>query len=77
MSFQYEPDYIPPVWPPVAGERGMMLHLDIAVEDLDAAVAWAVEAGASVAEHQPQDQVRVMLDPAGRARSLDVRTCVR
>lgn len=30
-----------------------------------AGVAWAVEAGATVAEHQPQEGVRVMLDPAG------------
>ena len=43
----------------------MMIHLDIAVEDLDAAVAWARESGATLAEHQPQDRVRVVLDPAG------------
>ena len=28
-------------------------------------VAWAVEAGATLAEHQPQQGVRIMLDPAG------------
>ena len=33
--------------------------------DLEAAVAHAVELGATVADHQPQDDVRVMLDPAG------------
>lgn len=65
MSFQWEPDYTPPVWPPASGEQGMMLHLDIAVDDLEAAVAWALEAGAVLAAHQPQDQVRVMIDPAG------------
>ena len=43
----------------------MMSHLDIAVDDLEAAVSLAVEAGAVQAEHQPQDDVRVMLDPAG------------
>jgi len=43
----------------------MMMHLDIAVDDLDEAVVWALEAGATLAEHQPQDQVRVLLDPAG------------
>jgi hypothetical protein len=43
----------------------MQLHLDIEVEDLDAAVALAVEAGATVAEFRPQDDVRVCLDPAG------------
>jgi hypothetical protein len=43
----------------------MMLHLDIAAEDLQAAVAWALQAGATLADHQPQDHVRVLLDPAG------------
>jgi catechol 2,3-dioxygenase-like lactoylglutathione lyase family enzyme len=57
--------YTPPVWPPLPGEQQMMVHLDIAVEDLDAGVAWAIEAGATVAEHQPRPGVRVMVDPAG------------
>ena len=43
----------------------MMLHLDIKVDDLDAAGAHAVAAGAVVAEYQPQDDARVHLDPAG------------
>jgi Glyoxalase-like domain len=43
----------------------MLMHLDIAVDDLDAAVAWALAAGADLAEHQPQAGVRVMIDPAG------------
>ena len=43
----------------------MMVHLDFATDDVDAAVAWAIEAGASVAEFQPQPHVKVMLDPAG------------
>lgn len=42
-----------------------MEHLDIAVSDLDGAVAWAVEAGAVLAEYQPQEDVRVLFDPAG------------
>jgi Glyoxalase-like domain len=42
-----------------------MMHLDLQVEDLDAAVADAVALGARVAEFQPQDDVRVRLDPAG------------
>lgn len=65
MSFQWEPDYVPPAWPPVAGQPGMMMHLDVAVDDVEAAVAWAVEAGATLAEHQPQDHTQVLLDPAG------------
>ena len=65
LSFQHEPDYVPPVWPPAPSQQQMMMHLDIAVEDLQAGVAWAREAGASLAEYQPQEHVRVMLDPAG------------
>jgi catechol 2,3-dioxygenase-like lactoylglutathione lyase family enzyme len=65
LSFQYESGYAAPVWPPAPGEQWMMIHFDVAVEDLDAAVAWAVEAGATIAGHQPQEHVRVMLDPAG------------
>ncbi len=65
MEFQFEEHYVPPTWPGAAGEQGMMMHLDIEVDDLDEGVAWAVAAGARVAEHQPQDDVRVMLDPAG------------
>jgi hypothetical protein len=57
--------YEPPVWPPEAGRPGMQLHLEVEVTDLETAVAHAVELGATVAEHQPQDDVRVMLDPAG------------
>jgi len=43
----------------------MMMHLDFAVSDLTSAVASAVEAGAHEAEFQPQDDVRVMIDPDG------------
>ena len=65
MEFQWEQHYRAPTWPPAPGEQQMMMHLDIAVDDLDAGVAWAVEAGATIAQHQPQVGVRVMLDPEG------------
>lgn len=65
LSFQSEPDHVPPVWPAAAGDQHMQAHLDIAVDDLEAGVAWALKAGATLADHQPQDDVRVMLDPAG------------
>ncbi|HEX2293893.1 MAG TPA: VOC family protein [Actinomycetota bacterium] len=65
LGFQTSPEYVPPVWPPAEGEQQMMMHLDIEVDDLAAAVEDAVAAGARVAEHQPQESVRVMLDPAG------------
>ena len=43
----------------------MMMHLDIWVDDLDTAGARAESLGAVLAEFQPQDEVRVYLDPAG------------
>jgi hypothetical protein len=65
IEFQYEEAYVPPVWPPVEGGQQMMIHLDIGVADLDAGVNWAIDAGARLADHQPQESVRVLLDPAG------------
>jgi catechol 2,3-dioxygenase-like lactoylglutathione lyase family enzyme len=65
LSFQKESDYVEPIWPPVPGQQQMMSHLDIAVQELDTGVAWALEGGARLAEFQPQADVRVMLDPAG------------
>jgi catechol 2,3-dioxygenase-like lactoylglutathione lyase family enzyme len=65
LSFQTEDIYVPPVWPAAPGEQQMQLHLDIFVDDLEAAVAWAEEAGATQADFQPQEDVRVMLDPVG------------
>jgi catechol 2,3-dioxygenase-like lactoylglutathione lyase family enzyme len=66
MVFQLAEDYVPPAWPPVPGEQRTMMHLDIEVEDLEAAVTDAVALGARIADFQPQDNVRVLLDPAGR-----------
>src|SRR5262245_4626376 len=65
MVIQQADGYVPPVWPPAPGEQRVMMHLDIQVEDLDAAVADAVASGARLADVQPQDYVRVMFDPAG------------
>jgi catechol 2,3-dioxygenase-like lactoylglutathione lyase family enzyme len=65
LNFEYEAEYVRPVWPSEAGRQHITEHLEIAVEDLDGATAWAVEAGATLADYQPQEEVRVMLDPAG------------
>ncbi len=65
LGFQTSPEYVPPVWPPAPGEQQMMLHLDFEVDDLKGAVEDALAAGARLADHQPQENVRVMLDPAG------------
>ena len=65
LNFEYEAEYTRPVWPSEPGQQHTTIHLDIAVEDLSAAVTWAIEAGAALAEYQPQEHVRVMIDPAG------------
>jgi len=67
LSFQLERDHVPPVWPPVAGTQQMQLHLDIEVDDLEAACALAEEAGARpLGGHEDADEVvRVFADPAG------------
>lgn len=72
LGFQTEPNYVAPVWPSAPGSPLMMSHLEIGVADLDAAQAWAIAAGAMLADHQPQEHVRVMLDPAGHPFCLFV-----
>lgn len=65
LSFQLEDGHVPPSWPSSPGEQQMQAHLDIVVDDLAAGVARAQALGASVAADQPQDDVCVLLDPAG------------
>jgi catechol 2,3-dioxygenase-like lactoylglutathione lyase family enzyme len=69
LSFQAEDWYRPPVWPEQSDAQAKMLHLEIEVDDVDAAVATVVAAGGRIAPNQPPDrdprQLRVMLDPAG------------
>ena len=63
--FQQAVDYEAPHWPPVAGRQRPMMHLDFQVGDLESAVTEAIALGAAEAAEQPQDNVRVLLDPAG------------
>ncbi|MBL7253828.1 VOC family protein [Actinoplanes sp. LDG1-01] len=65
VVFQQADGYEPPVWPPLDGRQRPMMHFDFQVGDLDSAVAEAEALGATVAEHQPQSHVKVLLDPAG------------
>jgi len=65
LVFQKSDQYRPPVWPPDAGDQRPMMHFDFQVADLDQGVEAAIALGASVAEHQPQPNVRVLFDPAG------------
>ncbi len=66
LNIEYDAQYTRPVWPSESGKQHITVHLDIAVNDLDAAVAWAMESGATLADYQPQENVRVLLDPAGQ-----------
>ncbi|MEU5694556.1 VOC family protein [Actinosynnema sp. NPDC020468] len=74
LSFQAEPRHVRPVWPTTTDHPGMQLHLDIEVDDLDAACDLARSLGARPATHQFQDDVRVWLDPAGHPFCLWIRT---
>ena len=53
----------PPSWPDEGGRK--QFHLDLAVVDLDEAERAAVALGATVADPQPGETWRVLLDPAG------------
>ncbi len=65
MAFQRDEDFARPTWPSEAGVQQMQAHLDLQVDDLTTAVAYAEECGAEQATYQPQETVKVMLDPAG------------
>lgn len=74
LNIQGDPAYRPPTWPEQPGEQAKMLHFEVAVEDLEAAVALALAAGGSEAPWQPpdraRDRIRIMLDPAGHPLCL-------
>ncbi len=63
LSFQKVEGYRPPVWPDQ--DVPQQMHLDVVVDDLDAAEAAVLELGATRHDHQPGTTFRVLLDPAG------------
>ncbi|MGB3828473.1 MAG: VOC family protein [Ornithinimicrobium sp.] len=65
VNVEYEACWQTPVWPAEPGRPVATQHLDIYVDDLDAAVEWAQACGATLAKTQPQAAVRVLVDPAG------------
>lgn len=65
LNFEFERCFRRPVWPAEEGRQTASQHLDIHVDDLAAAVSWAESQGARLAGVQPQDRVRVMIDPDG------------
>jgi hypothetical protein len=79
LSFQAEPSYRPPTWPEQGDLQQKMIHLDVMVtpspgqspqEAVAAALEVAVAAGGRPADHQPRDDLRVVLDPAGHPLCL-------
>ena len=63
LSFQRVDAYSPPDWP--GQDVPQQMHLDVIVDDLDAAEAAVLDLGATKHEYQPGTSFRVFLDPAG------------
>jgi predicted enzyme related to lactoylglutathione lyase len=70
ISFHQVKDYTAPEWP--AQQVPQQMHLDVIVDDLDAAEAAVLELGATRHEYQPGTSFRVFLDPAGHPFCLCV-----
>lgn len=71
ISFQQVADYRAPRWP--GQDLPQQMHLDVVVDDLDAAESAVLGLGATKNEHQPGTEFRVFLDPAGHPFCLCVR----
>ena len=65
IGFQTVDGYLPPVWPWETGKQAQMMHLDFNVENVDAAVSFAQECGAKIADTQYFETAKTMIDPAG------------
>lgn len=63
LDFQRVDDFVAPQWP--SQDAPQQAHIDVDVDDLDAAEAAVLEIGATKHEHQPGTTFRVFLDPAG------------
>lgn len=63
LGFGTLPDHEPPRWPNEHGTK--QFHLDLAVDDIDAAAQECVALGATLPDEQPGETWRVLLDPSG------------
>ena len=64
LAFQAAPDFVAPEWP--APDRSQQFHLDLTVEDLDAAEAGVLALGAKPLDTGDRSRTwRVYADPAG------------
>ncbi|MGW2747959.1 VOC family protein [Streptomyces sp. NPDC001450] len=64
LAFQEAPGFVPPRWP--APDASQQFHLDLVVEDLDAAEKEVLELGAKALDAEDRSRTwRVYADPAG------------
>ncbi|MFI6608487.1 VOC family protein [Streptomyces poriferorum] len=64
LAFQTAPGFVPPQWP--RADASQQFHLDLTVEDLDAAEKEVLALGATVLEAEDRQRTfRVYADPAG------------
>ncbi|CAM5657163.1 MULTISPECIES: VOC family protein [Streptomyces] len=64
LAFQAAPGFVPPKWP--APDASQQFHLDLDVEDLDAAEQGVLALGATVLDAEDRSRSwRVYADPAG------------
>ncbi len=63
LGFGRVEGYTPPQWPNPNGSK--QFHFDLAADDIPAEEARAIALGATLAEPQPGETWRVLLDPAG------------
>jgi catechol 2,3-dioxygenase-like lactoylglutathione lyase family enzyme len=73
VTMMYAEDHVAPTWP--EPDRPQQMHLDVAVNDLETAVANALALGATEAGHQPAPGTwRILIDPAGHPFCLTTVT---
>ncbi|MGW2051107.1 VOC family protein [Streptomyces sp. NPDC001858] len=64
LAFQAAPGFVPPAWP--APEHSQQFHLDLTVDDLDAAERGVLALGATPLDTEDRSRGwRVYADPAG------------
>ncbi|MGW2476752.1 VOC family protein [Streptomyces sp. NPDC001665] len=71
LAFQAAPGFVPPKWP--SADASQQFHLDLTVDDLDAAEREVLALGATVLEADDRERTfRVYADPAGHPFCLCV-----
>lgn len=71
LTFERIENHVRPTWPD--GQTPKQLHLDLAVDDLDAEEARIIALGAAKADAQPApDKWRVLIDPVGHPFCITV-----